>query len=777
MGRKRRKKKRTSRCDRASHSGTVSGVRGRRVASSQVDDRGGDAAALSGSASSLFPDGSRPKRGRFRGWRGWVLRVLLLVLAPLAVLGLLEGGLRLAGYGYPTGFFLESDADGDWVTNHHFGRRFFPPSLVRDPHPCMLSAKPAGSVRIFILGGSAAMGTPDPAFSFGRILEVLLRHRYPGTHIEVVNAAMTAINSHVAFEIARDCAAREPDLFCVYLGNNEVVGPYGPGTVFHRWSPSLPMVRASIWAKSTRTGQLLGDLAGTLGNDEGTPDRWRGMEMFLNNPVPADDPRLAACYDNYRRNLTDICAVARPAGARVVLSTVAVNLRDCPPFASQHRSGLSSADLAKWEALYKAGDEAEEGSRWAEALKKYEAAEEIDGQFAELQFRLGQCLIRVGREAEAPGRFESARDLDVLRFRADSRINEIIREVAGMHASDGVRLADAERALAESNPELRGVPGRELFYEHVHFTFDGNYQLARCFLDEVCAALPQLAALDGRAPVLSRQRCAELLALTLWDEAQLAESMVNMTSKAPFTNQLRHGPRQAAARRHWDELARLAATPENREAAWKTYEAALAKAPGDWTLHQHFGRLAMHSGRPDVATDHLRIAVEKLPRDASIHNNLGNALVDLGQFDEAIRHFRNALELDPADEKAHYNLANVLAGRGRRDEAVAHYREALGIKPGYGAAHFNLGNVLVGSGQVDEGIDHYRKALEINPGDAEAHSNLGAVLAGLGRIDEAVVHFQKALEIKPGDTSIRRNLDLARSQQSQGTDEGGQTRE
>ena len=85
--------------------------------------------------------------------------------------------------------------------------------LARDPHPCTLSAKPAGTVRIFVLGESAAMGTPDPSFNFGRILGVMLREQYPGMQFEVVNGAMTAINSYVTREIARDCAARQPDLF------------------------------------------------------------------------------------------------------------------------------------------------------------------------------------------------------------------------------------------------------------------------------------------------------------------------------------------------------------------------------------------------------------------------------------------------------------------------------------------------------------------------------------------------------------------------------------
>jgi tetratricopeptide (TPR) repeat protein len=685
-----------------------------------------------------------------------------LILCPILFFGLLEAGLRLGGYGYPTGFFIGPDANGTCTTNDRFGWRFFPRSLNRDPHPCVLSAKPAGSVRIFVLGSSAAMGTPDPSFSFGRILEVMLRQQYPGTQFEVVNGAMTAINSYAALEIARACAAREPDLFVVYMGNNEVTGPYGPGTVFQQWSPSLRMVRASLWAKSTRVGQLLGDVAGWFRGNQGTPDHWRGMEMFLNNPVTADDPRLPAVYDNYRRNLTDICGIARRARAAVVLSTVAVNLRDCPPFASLHRSDLTAEDLAKWQLMYKAGGELEASNRWLEAVERYEAAAKIDDRFAELHFRIGQCLMLAGRVAEARGRFESARDLDVLRFRADSRTNAIIRDVAGEQKGAGVRFADAERALAQSDPDSKGISGGDLFYEHVHLTFAGNYLLARSVLDQVRDALGQLAALGKPDAIPSRQRCAELLALTPWDDYQLAADMVEMTSKAPFTNQLNHSFRQAVARQRMDGLYRQASTPQAMQASWRTYEAALAKTPDDWLLHHHFGRLAMQWAQPDVAVEHLRIAVKSVPWHASIHSNLGNALAAQGQVDEAIAHFQQALKINPDDEMAHYNLGNVLAGRGQVDEAIDHYRKALEIKPDYEAAHFNLGNVLAGRGQVDEAIAHYQKALEINPDDAEAHSNLGVVLAGRGQLDEAIAHFQKALEINPNDVKVRLNLEAAR---------------
>ena len=715
----------------------------------------------SGTAS---PPVSNRTMGRFRGWRGWVLRAALLVLSPLLFFSILEAGLRLGGYGYPTGFFIGPDANGAWTTNHRFGWRFFPRSLARHPHPCVLSAKPAGSVRIFVLGSSAAMGTPDSSFSFGRILEAMLREQYPGTRFEIVNGAMAAINSHAVREIARDCAAREPDLFVVYMGNNEVVGPYGPGTVFQQWLPSLRMIRASLWVKSTRVGQLIGNVAGSLHRSEDTPSRWRGMEMFMNNPVTADDPRLTAVYDNYRRNLTDICGIARRAGAGVVLSTLAVNLGTCPPFASLHRSGMMSGDLAKWEALYRTGGALEASNCWDEALGQFQAAAKLDDRFAELQFHIGQCLMNTGRMKEARDRFALARDLDVLRFRADTRINASIREVADAQKAAGVRLADAETVLAEPAPDAKGIPGGDLFYEHVHFTFEGSYLLARAMLDKVREAVPQLANRTPRA-VPSRQRCEALLAFTSWDEYQSYADMVDMTAKAPFTNQFNHSLRQADARRRRDALRGLASTPEALQAAWSTYEAAIANAPDDWCLHHHFARLATRRGRPNVAFEHLQIAVRKLPLNAILHNNLGNALADQGKADEAIAHFQKALEINPDYAMAYCNIGNVLAGRRRVAEAIVQYRNALIAQPDYADAHYNLANTLAGQGKIDEAIIHFQDALECRPDDPEAHSNLGVMLVGRGRIAEAIAHFEKALELKPDDVSVRQNLERARRSQ------------
>jgi tetratricopeptide (TPR) repeat protein len=675
---------------------------------------------------------SQPSRPPLSRRRKWLFRLTAAILSPALFLVLLEAGLRLGGYGFPTAFFVGPDAGGVCTPNPQFAQRFVPGAISGKPTPCFVSAKPAGTIRVFILGSSAAQGIPNPSFSFGRILEVMLRERYPGVKFEVVNAALAGINSHVVLDIARDCAARQPDLFVVYMGNNEVIGPYGPGSFSQRWSPSLKLIRASMWVKSTRVGQLLGDTIRCFRPEKGTSAQQLGMEMFLDNQVSADDPRLEAVYGNCRQNLIDVCEVGRRAGAAVILSTVAVNLRDCPPFASLHRSDLTDGELAKWQSHYEAGVEFEAKKQWRKAIARYEAVAAIDDRFAEVSFRLGRCHAALGRHAEARERFVAARDLDTLRFRADSRIGAIVREVAAAQEAAGVCSVDAEEAFGKSELASGGIAGEGLLHEHVHLTFDGNYLLARTVMEQIERALPQLASSRKGDALLSRRECAELLALTPWDEHQMALQMFEMTSRPPFTNQIDHSLRQASSRKRVEELEKQALAPQTIAAALKCCEAALKRTPDDGDLHHRYGLLAMARGRPEIAADHFRIALEKLPLEAEVHVHLGQALRNCGRLEEAISQFRKALGIDPLDAQANSNLASVLHSLGRIDEAVPHYEKALEINPLDSLAHNNLGAILIDRGQIDEAIVHFQKAVEISPDFAKARTNLDNALRARG---------------------------------------------
>ena len=222
---------------------------------------------------------ARDPRGR-TGKRAWWARLLAAVLSPILFLGLAELVLSLVGYGYPRSFFIRWKTSGQtvYLANSHYGEHFVPRQLSRTPEPCVLGRKGESTIRIFVLGSSAAYGDPEPAYGFCRQLELLLNEHAGGKSFEVINTAMTAMNSHVVRRIAQDCARHQPDLFIVWMGNNEVVGPYGPLTLPESLYSSRRFINACITAKKeTHVGQLLKNIRQGL-RTKGKPEqKWQGM--------------------------------------------------------------------------------------------------------------------------------------------------------------------------------------------------------------------------------------------------------------------------------------------------------------------------------------------------------------------------------------------------------------------------------------------------------------------------------------------------------------------
>jgi hypothetical protein len=139
--------------------------------------------------------------------------------------------------------------------------------------------------------------------------------------------------------------------------------------------------------------------------------------------------------------------------------------------------------------------------------------------------------------ASAKEHFVRAQDFDTLRFRADTKINEIIRSVAKASGKQ-VEFLDAQSALAGESPY--GV-GSELLHEHVYLNPTGNYLLARTAFTQIVDDLPAaVRSLAVSINPLSESECEQLLALTSHDRSRVASEMIQRMQRPPFTNQLNH---------------------------------------------------------------------------------------------------------------------------------------------------------------------------------------------------------------------------------------------
>ncbi len=684
----------------------------------------------------------------------WAFRLTALLVVPAVFFVLLEGVLRLTGYGYSTGFFVPAGA-AEFRTNQRFAWRFFPPTGAKAPVPARLAgSKPAGTVRVFVFGGSAAMGAPEPAFSFARMLEVMLAESHPGVRFEVVNTAMEGMNSHVVRAIAAEAAALEPDVFVVYAGNNEVVGPYGVADAFRHFTPSLPLIRASMWAKTTRTGQLIGRGVRALGG--GREGVWRGMQTFSAGGVRADDPRLDRMREHFRQNLTAVRDAAGEAGAAIVLLRPAANLADCAPLLNLHDPSLSEAQRGQWNEAAAKGRKLLAAGDHAAASAAMRRAVALDASAADGRYLLGRSLLAAGELEAAAEHLGMARDLDGLRVRADSGIGEVCRAVG--RTCDA--YVDAHALLGAGSPA--GLPGDAMLLDHCHLTFAGNHRVAAALAGEVGRILDERGRLAASASrpsegVPSPERVAELLAWTDWERYRVAEATARQHALPPFTGQCDHASRQKALAARVDAL-RARTRPDAHERILKACRDALARRENDLLLRANYARCLYAFGRAAPAAEQWARLTDLLPRTAEYATQHGICLLQQGRPGEAIQRFRAALVVLPRDLNARSNLAAALLYAGRADEAVDAARDVLAAAPDHADARTNLGIALARRGDEDAAAGAFRAVLEQDPAHSGALRNYAKLLTGRGRRDEAVELYRRALAARE-DTTIR--LDLA----------------
>ncbi|MEO8428377.1 MAG: tetratricopeptide repeat protein, partial [Verrucomicrobiota bacterium] len=704
-----------------------------------------------------------------------------------------EIALRLAGYGYPTSFFLPQRINGNamLVENDRFGFRFFPPALARSPAPTVMrQEKPPGVYRIFLFGESAAMGDPRPAYGVGRYLETLLRERFPDRQFEVVCVAMTAINSHAILPIARECARYQGDLWIVYMGNNEMAGPFGANTVLGLQAPHAATVRAILALQRTRTGQLLASLARRSSGRAEKNAEWGGLKMFLEHQLPPTDPRKERVYDNFRRNLEDIVRAGVRAGVPIVLSSVASNLKDCAPFASQHSPALGPADQASWDKVWQIGTNVANQGRPAEAIKPFQEAIKLSPEFAEVHFRIGQCFLSNTNDDAARTSFEQARDLDTLPFRTDSRLNAVIANVANRFSGKGVRHVEAEEALSRQSTDR--IPGTESFYEHVHLTFAGNYWLARSFAEQAATCLPTDAGGHKRGDWATQELCEQRLGMTDWNRYSVFEEILRRVLEAPFTHQLNHPARVQQIGR---ELARIKDRlhPRAIMEARFTYEEALKKRPQDYWLRQNFAEFLEATGELSLAAAEWEKVRDLLPhhhvayyqvgrllaaqkRYAEARKSIESALrlrpdldeayLELGQIaaaegkvEDALKHYAEARLRRPNDPRVFLRRADILAGQGKRKEAMESLREAIRLRPSLYEAHYLLGVELAVDEKIPEAQGEFEEVIRLRPEHALAHLNLGVALARQRRFDDALLHFNATLRLDPQNQKARQMVE------------------
>lgn len=346
------------------------------------------------------------------------------------------------------------------------------------------AVKSSNEFRIFCLGGSTVQGNPYAIeTSFTTWLELSLQAADPTRPWEVVNCGGISYASYRLAPILQEVLGYEPNLIVLYMGHNEFLEDR---TYAHLRRIPRPIRNVHGWLASLRVYELARatwlQVAGT--GDPATPPLPVEVDTRLDHPgglesYTRDDAWKQAVVEHYEHNLHVMLEAADRAGVPVIVCNPAFNLKDCPPFKSQNRDDLSASEHAAFDRLWNAVRE-HDAADLDGKIGLLQQALAIDDRHAGAHYLVAECLRAAGRYAEAREAYLRAKEEDVCPLRMLEPMCEVVQRVV---AETGTPLVDVRQQFEAQSPG--GMPGEELFLDHVHPTISGHQQIADWLLAEM----------------------------------------------------------------------------------------------------------------------------------------------------------------------------------------------------------------------------------------------------------------------------------------------------
>ena len=427
------------------------------------------------------------------GWKRTSLFALITILIIVIVFFLAELFLVSFGLGNPTlepdPFVGFSEIRPLFVLNQEASRYEITPSRMTffyyDSFP---SRKPPNEFRVFCLGGSTVAGRPyGIETSFTTWLQIGLHAADPGREWRTINCGGISYASYRLLPILKEILEYQPDMVIVLTGHNEFLEertyahvkhlpavlswPYERITRLRSFTLMRRILQELIQMSSGRTPNTGTVLASEV---EAILDYRDGLERYHR-----DEEWRREVFRHFHYNINRMVQETNKAGVPLLLINPGCNLRDCPPFKSEHKDSLPCDEREAWRSLCA---EAREYYRsdLSQSIALLENAIAIDDQHAGTFYELGKCYDANGMPERAHAAYQRARDLDVCPLRILEPMNQMILEIARREETP---LVDAYHVLSENSRDR--IPGNDTYLDHVHPTIRSHQLIANAILEEL----------------------------------------------------------------------------------------------------------------------------------------------------------------------------------------------------------------------------------------------------------------------------------------------------
>ncbi|NNF03254.1 MAG: hypothetical protein HKN17_02205, partial [Rhodothermales bacterium] len=475
-----------------------------------------------------------------------------------------------------------------------------------------------------------------------------LTARLPGVRVEMINLGMTAVNSYTIRDLTRHVRRMEPDAVVIYAGHNEYYGALGVGSTPSIapkgvWFGRLQLLlkRSALYLAIERV--LLGPPDYGLGPKSNA--RTLMSRVVRDAGITYDGERYAAGLRQFENNMDAVLEEFEDADIPVFAGTLVANLSGQAPLS--------------------------------------------DNPDAMAAFERGRELLSAGDVDAARSAFRDAMNLDAIRFRAPTAVNERIRSWS---ERDGVSVVDLEPVFRAASDE--GIPGYDLFTDHLHPTLEGYDLMAGAFFENM-EAHPVVSGLadDDRITIPWDERAgsdafslasADILIERLLSDYPFRKNVAEDSTTVEYARELavrkssgRLGDSLAAVvmtspmsiQAALNEGARLSLARGDSLAAMRYYASLFHWQPFNAQLMQNAVAAGLASAARDSVVERLALFGANRTGDAFFWNALAVTQLRQGRLESAGAALKRAALIDPDSPVMLYNRARMHLAAG--DSAAA----------------------------------------------------------------------------------------------------------
>lgn len=537
--------------------------------------------------------------------------------------------------------FIDAPALTGYIQpNANVIKRFFPkPEMAPNVSPdtqYFLKTKPKNSFRIVVQGGSTAAGFPYGRWgSLSGMLQQRFKRLYPEMHIEIINTAMSSVNSFMLLDFVDEIIEIKPDLILIYAGHNEYLGIMGVGSAFSTQSNysakllflTLKEFKLYRLVESIYYGVMAATETLSIKPDTKPDQRSLMAQIAKEKDIQFGSDLYASGIAQFEKNMLLILNKYQQQNIPVMIGNLVSNEKDLPPFSALKNPNSDAA----------------------------------------VYFKKGQSALRLNQFKQAKSYFDLARDYDTLRFRAPSEFNRVI---VNLTKRELVYFADVEKTFRQDSDDR--LLGSKHMLEHLHPSVRGYFLLGDAYL--------QAMVEQQLLPVLKN---SNLYRKEAWPEQPISKAdalygefkIARLTSDYPFTDEPKQVPipadntleQQALKWREqgssWlkinqqllEEYQKRNDFPESAKIAGLLADAL----PNQFSSTFAAGMLYKKIGNLVLSNHHLLRAIELRPAEVDARLSLAQNYFLLNEFDKSLRLLKKVKTLQPTHSQVD-KLINIV---------------------------------------------------------------------------------------------------------------------